>query len=112
MIVEDDESDVTNTEVDSGDVNAGNADRHASPNNTVQTLDPAFGPSKPIDPPYPRRWDDVDDECFVDDDIPSGLRSGSYLFRLKTTFALCIDHLRHHRTRMISIETLDAYQRS
>jgi hypothetical protein len=66
LIVEDDESDVTNTEVDSSDVNAGNADRPSS-KNTVQTLDPAYGLSKPIDPPSPRRLDDIDDE------VPSGL---------------------------------------
>jgi hypothetical protein len=63
LIVEDDESDVTNTEVDSSDVNAGNADRPSS-KNTVQTLDPAYGLSKPIDPPSPRRLDDIDDEVL------------------------------------------------
>lgn len=59
-------------EADSVGVGAGNATPNTSPSDIVPTLDQTLEPSKPIDPPGPTRWYDIEDECFIDDEPTSG----------------------------------------
>jgi hypothetical protein len=56
------------TEANSGDVKAGIAERQNIPNNTFQVLLPTYEPSKPIDSLSPRRWHDIEDERYIDDE--------------------------------------------